>query len=417
MHKLSEELLHFIWKHKLLKPGDLRTVSGKPIKILHVGDHNFHAGPDFFNAKIEIEGIVLAGNLEIHTKSSDWRRHGHASDEAYDQLALHVVYEHDEEVLQNTRHAVEVLELKSYIDESTLEHYQSIERNAAVIPCGQQLHRIETFRFYSWVERMAIERLESKVVVLEALFQNSNHDYSTTFYRWLMRAFGLPVNKVPFEMLATSLPLSLLLRYSNDLLRVECLLLGVAGLLEEETMDKRKLSLINEFSFLSAKHGLVPLSAGIFKFSRMRPPDFPDKRLAQMARLMTMHTDMVTHPHTINDKQTIQRSLQNIGAGEGFINRLIVNAYVPWLFFYGKRLMREDIQRAAIQILESCAAENNAKTRCFTGMQSHVKSALQSQGLLHLYDQYCTRKRCLYCGIAASLLRPAPKASHQKKDS
>lgn len=417
MHKLSEDLLHFIWKHKLLQPGPLQTVSGKPLKILQPGEHNLHAGPDFSNARIDLNGLTLAGNLEIHVRSSDWRKHGHQADPAYNQLVLHVVYENDEVVQQNTDHAVEVLELKDHIASTTLEQYQHLGRSAAVIPCGPQLHRLEHFRFYSWVERMAVERLETKVVAIEELFRQSGNDYTITFYKWLIRAFGLPVNKVPFEALAVALPITLLLRYNDDLIRLEALLLGMAGLLERETDEKRRRTLLNEFAFLTTKHQLVPLPAGIFKFARMRPPDFPDKRLKQMAQLIGHHSAFITHPHAVGDLKTIKTALQAVGAGEGFISRLVINAYVPWLFFYGKRLMHANYQQQALRLLEACAPENNAKTRCFTGMQPQVQTALQSQGLLHLYDQYCVRKRCLYCGIAASLLKPAANDANPPTDS
>ena len=417
MHKLTEDLLHFIWKHKLLQPGHLATVSGKSLRILQTGEHNLHAGPDFFNARIELNGFTLVGNLEIHIRSSDWNKHGHQSDPAYNQLILHVVYEHDVTVQQNVDHGVEVLELKSHIAPSTLEQYQHLGRSAAVIPCGPQLHRLELFRFNSWVERMAVERLETKINALEELFRQSNHDYTVTFYKWLMRAFGLPVNKVPFETLAASMPLTLLLRYNDDPIRVEALLLGMAGLLEKEPIAKKKRVLINEFAFLSSKHQLIPLNEGIFKFARMRPPDFPDKRLRQITQLICFHTSFITHPHEVSEIKGLKTALQSIGAGEGFISRIIINAYVPWLFFYGKRLMHADYQQQALKILEQCAPENNAKTRCFTGMQSHVGSAVQSQGLLHLYDNYCTRKRCLFCGIAASLLKPANLSPNNLTDS
>lgn len=417
MHKLSEDLLHFIWKHKLLKPAPLKTVSGKPLKILHTGEHNLHAGPDFSNARIELNGLTLAGNLEIHVRTSDWRKHGHETDPAYNQLVLHVVYENDAVIQQNTDHAVEVLELKNLIADSTLERYQHLGRSAAVIPCGPQLHRLEPFRFNTWVERMAIERLETKIVAIDELFRQSANDYTVTFYRWLMRAFGLPVNKVPFENLAVVLPITVLLRYNDDLMRLEALLLGMAGLIERESDEKRRRALMNEFAFLSSKHQLLPLHPGIFKFARMRPPDFPDKRLKQMAQLIGQHATFITHPHTLADLKMIKPALQSIGLGEGFISRLIINAYVPWLFFYGKRLMQPNFQQQAIRLLEACAPENNAKTRCFTGMQPHVQTALQSQGLLHLYDQYCVRKRCLYCGIAASLLKPAINDENTATDS
>ena len=93
-----EELLHYAWKHKIYPLGVLYTSDGRPVEIIDAGLQNTNAGPDFFNAKIKIDGTVWVGNVEIHRCSSDWNRHGHHLDPAYESVVLHVVSDLDAEV-------------------------------------------------------------------------------------------------------------------------------------------------------------------------------------------------------------------------------------------------------------------------------------------------------------------------------
>ena len=84
-------LMQYVWEHRLWLQEKMVTNTGLRIRIIDPGVRNTDAGPDFFNAKIEIDGCLLVGNVEIHNRASDWRRHGHNEDEAYDSVVLHVV--------------------------------------------------------------------------------------------------------------------------------------------------------------------------------------------------------------------------------------------------------------------------------------------------------------------------------------
>ncbi len=94
----AEMLLQYLWEHRLWEQCDMHTTDGKRVQVIDPGRRNTDAGPDFFNAKVSIDGKMWAGNIEIHVKSSDWRRHGHHNDSAYDTVILHVVGEADEDV-------------------------------------------------------------------------------------------------------------------------------------------------------------------------------------------------------------------------------------------------------------------------------------------------------------------------------
>lgn len=411
MHKFNEELLQFIWRNKLLKPLPLITVSGKEVFILHPGEWNANAGPDFFNAKIRLENIVLAGNIELHFRSSDWLRHGHQSNKSYDRLVLHVVYEHDLSLDQNVNNQVEVLELKELIDESTIRTYQELLINKNELPCAPQLRNVQEIKFMSWMERMTIERLEEKVKRLEYWFAGYQGDYCQTFFTALLRSFGFGVNSEPFELLARQMPAQLLLKHADDLLCLQALLLGMAGFLNEYHEDPVRQKLQSEFAFLSKKYGLQPLAKELFKFSKMRPANFPDLRLIQLAGLIHSNPGMFVNPHHLHSYKEWKSALATKGKefnnclGSDSIEKIIINAVVPFLFFFSKKIHKEEYADTALTLLSACKMESNHTTRLFASRKNEVRSAATSQAMIHLYDRFCQGKRCLNCGIAANLLK------------
>jgi hypothetical protein len=426
MPNFNEELLQFIWRYKLLKPLPLITKSGKEIIILKQGELNLDAGPDFFNAQIRIHNITLVGNIEIHILSSDWLRHNHQQNKTYDNIILHAVYEHDVELIQNTSNNVEVLELKNLIDEKTLKAYEHLSTSKTKLPCANQLIELNEIKFLSWMERMTIERLEDKVQRIEQLFDFYGNDYLQTFYTCLLRSFGFKVNALPFELLAKQLPIHLLLKHSDHLMQVEALLLGVSGLLDNQFSDKYIQTLQNEFEHLKNKYSLIPLEKEIFKFSKMRPANFPTIRLAQLAQLIHCHTQLFSKPHLLKNYSDLMKALEikpqgywkdhyrldgqvtssELTFGKGSAESVIINAFAPFFFFYSKKLVKPEYTEACIDLLNKCKMESNAKTKLFDAKKSSLVNAAGSQGIIHLYDNYCVARKCLKCAIAAGILNP-----------
>ncbi len=422
---IREDLLQFIWLHKLLKPLPLITTSGKELRVLKTGELNRDSGPDFFNARIEIENLVLAGNIEIHVNSSDWLKHKHQKDNGYDNIILHVVYSHDKEVEQNTRFNVEVLELKKLISEETLRKYEAFSTSKNELACANQLSDCDDFHTTSWLDRVLVERIEKKEKAINDLFNSVNGNYIQTFFTLLLKGFGYKVNAGAFEILGRKIPSSLILRHANDLKQTEAMLLGMAGLLDESFEEKYVKELQNEFEFLKQKYSLVPIPKKLLKYSRMRPSNFPDLRLAQFAALLHHHPDFFQAPYlysTNNDLKHIfniriseyWKNHYRLGLfaktltgtlGKASIDLLFINAIVPFLFFYGNKLNKPELKEHAISLLEHCAFENNQKTRLFMAKDKLLVSAAQSQACIQLYDQYCSKKRCLDCGIATSILK------------
>ncbi len=425
MLKFNEELLQFLWQHKLLKPLPLITVSGKEITIVKNGELNKDSGPDFFNAQIKIENVTLVGNIEVHIKTSDWLKHKHQEDKNYDTIILHVVYEHDTDLAQNKNNNVEVLELKNLIAENTIESYTKLSTSKEKIPCSNQLATLNDLKFISWLQRMTIERLEGKVKLIEEHFKSVNGDYAQTFYVMLLRNFGFKVNNLPFELLSKNLPITTLLKHSDNLLQLEAILLGTSGLLNDQFEDKYIRQLQNEYDYLKNKYQIIPLNKEVFKFSKLRPANFPTIRLAQFARLINSKPGLFIAPYDFSNYEEIVLAFKinldgywknhynmdgnvtskDLTLGLTSIESLIINTFAPFYFFYSKRTGKEEMGHLAIELLNKCDFEQNVKTKLFLNKKAVLKTAADSQGTIHLFDNYCSKKACLKCGVAAALLK------------
>lgn len=422
---MNEALLHTIWKYRLLQQDEFTGTRGENIRVLAVGEHNHDSGPDFFNAKISINGIFLAGNVEIHIKTSDWLRHNHQHDKAYNNLVLHVVYEHDTELQQNKEFNVSVLELKSFVGDSLINAYRELERSPQVIPCGKSLASVPAGHWNSWLDKLAVERLERKASYAAHLFEYSGNDLEETLYILLCRNFGFKINHEAFELLAKSLPYNILKRYADNILRLEALLFGVAGLLDEPFEDSYPRLLQNEFELLRHKHGLIPLRKEIWKFSKTRPVNFPTIRLSQLAHLFFKSRSLY---HLLEDYPGIS-TLQDFfqvetheywethfkfdvpshraarPLGKTAFQSIVINTVVPFVYFRYTGSGQQALKDYAIELLGGLEAEANKKTNLFTGLGRKAAHALGSQAQTELYDVFCSKKACLHCNVAEFLLK------------
>jgi len=427
MLRFNEELLQFIWRYKLLKPVSLVTCSGNELLVLRPGDLNVDAGPDFFNAQIRLNTITLVGNIELHIRTSDWLKHNHQQNRSYDNIILHVVYEHDVELEQNTNNNVEVLELKNFIDDKTLQVYEHLSTTKSRLPCAAQLAQVNDLKFVSWMERMTIERLEEKVKRIGEYYHLFKGDYSQTFYTCLLRNFGFKVNGLPFELIAKQLPLHLLLRHTDNPVQLEALLLGMSGLLENQFEDKYIRGLQNEFDHLKNKYRLTPLQKELFKFSKLRPANFPTIRLVQFAGLVYSNPGIFISPHKTKSYKELMNALKIepdgywknhykadgkrtekvVSFGAASAENLIINTFAPFFFFYAKKIAKPEYTQATMELLNNCRAESNTKTRLFAQRKDDLSNAAASQAIINLYDNYCASRKCLKCGIAAAILNPS----------
>lgn len=419
---LNEKLLSAIWRFKIFSRYPLATISGKKVEIIHTGELNRNSGPDFLNAKIKIDDILWAGNIELHLKTSDFLKHKHQNDKNYQSLILHVVYDHDTDLqLPNT---TEIIELKNFVSENTLRQYADLVNDQHTPACLNLWNTLDDFIIQNWLERIAIERLEKKFHQVLAYFEKTK-DYQETFYRLFCRHLGFKVNNDAFEKLAERLPLKILLKHTDRLDILEALIYGTAGFLNRHYKDKYLSSLQNEFEFLKKKYGIESIEPHWWKFARMRPSNFPSLRLHQLA-LMLHHLPQMFHDPALfysNWKNTEKLHLSPQGYfanhltfeedkfvnksytfGDTAVQHILINVAVPYLFFYGKMTGDERYSSMALNYLEQIPAENNSVLRKFDAHKKYIVSALQSQALLELYPAYCEQKRCDECNIGIKIL-------------
>jgi len=422
---MTEALLHTIWKYKLLGQTEFTGTKNETIHVVSIGDHNRDSGPDFFNSKIRINNVLLAGNVEIHIKTSDWLKHKHQNNKAYNNLVLHVVYEHDTGLPQNEAFNVSVLELKSYIKPALLQQYHDIQFSKQVIPCGTSIALVPDFNWKAWLDRLAITRLEDKAGYIDHLFKFSKQDLDETLYILLCKNFGFKINNDAFELLAKSLPYRTLKKYADNALRVEALLFGVAGFLDEPFEDAYPKLLQNEYELLKNKHGLISLKKEVWKFSKTRPVNFPTVRLSQLACLIlksrSLYHFLESRPGITELKQFFNVETQaywrthftfdslseesNKPLGDVAFNSIIINTVVPFLFFISKNSLGEVISDYALGLLTQLNPEVNRKTKEYSTLGMKAGNALESQAQIQLYDMLCSKKACLHCNVAEFLLK------------
>lgn len=422
---MNEALLHTIWKYKLTGTVDYIGTKQEAIKIISIGEHNQNSGPDFFNSKVEINGLLLVGNLEIHVKTSDWLKHNHQFDKAYDNLVLHVVFEHDVELSQNEHYNVSVLELKKYIKTSLLNQYQYIESSKQKIPCGKSITTVSSLVWKSWLDRLAVSRIEDKTNYISAIFNSVQHNLEETLFILLCRNFGFKINNDAFELLAKSTPYSILKKHADQPFQLEAMLFGNAGFLDDLFKEKYPMSLQNEFEFLKHKYNFTPLKKEIWKFSKTRPSNFPTIRISQLVCLIskqqslyhfiekqptltqlknyfTIETNVYFKSHYKFDSPVMECSKH---IGDSAFYNVVINTIVPFLFFVSKQNCNLDLQDYAFDLLEQIPPEINSKVKSFTTLGVVPVSALETQAMIKLHDSYCSIKSCLNCHVAEYLLK------------
>jgi len=421
---MKEDFVVYLWTFSLFDHKKLISTDGQSIEIIERGQRNDSSGPDFFNAKIKIDGTLWAGNVEIHTKSSEWLKHNHQKDKAYDNVILHVVWEADIPIKDSNGEHIVALELAGRIAPALYNKYKLLISSSSKIPCQTQLDKIDEFTWLEWKERLLVERLIEKSSILKKIHDASHGDWNQTFFTALCRSFGMKLNQEPFEKLARLTPIKLLEKHKNNLRQLEALLLGQAGFLDEEFSDAYPLELKKIYSFLKKKYELTGVEKHHWKHGGLRPPNFPTIRLAQLAMLIHSSEFLFTKLIDVKNKQDIfklftfqpssywdthyvlekesAKSIKKIGIT--FINSIIINLMAPIFFLYGDERGEEGIKEKAINILRELGPEKNNITDQWKKVNVPMENASDSQALIQLYNIYCKDKKCLKCKIGAKLL-------------
>lgn len=424
---MKEDFLHYLWKFQKFYGEDLYTSAREKVEVISTGQHNGSSGPDFFNARLRIGGQLWAGNVEIHLKASDWYVHHHEKDMAYDNVILHVVWEDDMPVFRKDNSVIPVLELKEVVPETVCRNYSGLLKGSYdFINCEKGVGKVDPFLRDNYLERLFFERLEQKSRTVFRDLESSRNDWEAVFFKNLMKNFGLKVNGESFRSIADSISYNTVRKVQGDLLQLEALLFGQAGLLENtETPDSYTGALSREYAYLKKKYQLS--GAGILRplFHKLRPPNFPTLRLSQMANLYFEQRKLFAAAMEAGDIREFYDLFGSTASGYwdrhyvfgkvsgkkrpkaltgSFIDLLVINTVIPVKFCHARQT-GQDANAVILEIMEGLKPEKNRVTDGFAATGTAARNAGESQALLQLYNTYCSKNKCLECTIGHQLLK------------
>jgi len=422
---MKENLLHFVWKLKLFSGAQLKSTKGEIIEIISAGTANLNAGPDFLNAKLVINNQLWAGNVEIHLNSSDWYIHNHEIDENYDSVILHVVWEHSVDVFRKSNQPIATLELKNYISKELLDNYQQLfSKNKNWINCEKDITSVDSFILTNWLERLYVERLENKSEQIQNTVNKLNNNWEAALFVLLAKNFGLKINSEAFMNFANSFDFSIVRKVCGNLVHMEALFFGQAGMLSKDYESEYFENLKKEYHFLQVKFQLTPISNGQIHFFRLRPNNFPTIRLSQLAMVYHSHqnlfskiveTEDIKEFYELFDLATYnywethftfenasKKSIKKIT--KPFIDLLLINTIIPLKFLYLKSLGKNDIS-SVLTIIANIKPEKNEIISKFDELNIKSKTAFETQALLQLKNEYCSKQLCLNCAVGKELLK------------
>jgi len=421
---MNEQFLHHLWKFRLLT-NDLLTADGEEVVVLHPGQHNRDSGPDFLNARIRIGKTLWAGNVECHVRSSDWLRHKHQDDEAYQNIILHVVYESDKIIRRSNGEMIPEVALKGRFNALLYERYRDMMENMNWIPCEKLMDEVHPLIVRSMLERLLVERLEEKEGHILQTYQACNNDWEEAFYFMLARNFGFRLNSGPFELLAKSLPFKVLSRHRDDIFQIEALLYGQAGMLKKKYHDEYPRKLAKEYRFLQKKYALKPIDPHLWKFLRLRPSNFPTIRISQFSCLLCQSQGLFSEvissqqlydlrnlfdlkcseywtSHYIFDRKSVSITKR---IGVKTVDLLLINTVIPFIFVYGMSKDNPGLKERALDFLTKLPAEENSISNQWRHLGIKMDCAFSSQAMMELKEHYCDQKRCLDCKIGHAILK------------
>jgi hypothetical protein len=423
---MTEDFLHYVWEQGLYDTQSLTGVNGESIEVVSPGTRNTDSGPDYFNALIRIDDTLWAGNVEIHRNSSDWMRHQHQDDLAYDSVVLHVVGRHDLVILRSD--GKRIPELALTFPEQLLVRYEQLLASRTWIPCQNNFHAVDPFMLKIGFNRLMVERLQEKTAEIHERLEVNLSDWNETFYQFLARNFGFKINALPFELLAKSLSWKILSKHADHLFQLEALLFGQSGLLNEALIgDDYFLQLREEYGFLYKKYGLRPIAGHLWKFLRLRPVNFPTLRIAQLAALMARNRDILPAVLEAGNPDEIARLFEVKASdywdrhykfnypsrkcvkhlGVDSVNNLMVNTIIPFLFVFGEQNNKPILKDRALEWLERLPAESNSVVTGWESLGVQPQSAFETQALLQLKNRYCAVKKCIKCHVGNKIIRGA----------
>lgn len=423
----KEDLLHYLWKYQLFITPDLKTKSGKSLHILRQGMLQTNAGPDFIQAKIQIDQIILAGTIEVHVQEGEWIQHKHHLDASYNTVVLHVVWEskNNYTYLENQQ-PIEVLTLQDKVDERLLARYATLMNTITEVPCAKLYKPIHPSLLHCFLQELCVERLERKVITIYRLLETTNNDWNQVVFMQLARYMGSSINNETLQQLAYSIPMQIIHKNYDQPSIIEAILFGQSGLLRAYHTDEYPTTLYREYQYQKRLHSLEGMNASSWKYARLRPASFPNIRIAQLAALVSSGKWSIELLVSIDSysafKQLFEVPIHSYwcshydfekergtpfepSIGEASIITLYINFFVPLLFAYGKETDNEEICERAFVLLEQVPFEKNKITAAFPFLTVERRCAADSQALIELRTNYCATSRCLDCAIGNEILK------------
>lgn len=424
--------MQYVWQFRLWPAADMRTVDGERIDVIDPGTLNKDSGPDFFNAKLVIGGQLWSGNVEMHVRASDWARHGHDKDRAYDSVVLHVVEIDDAPVHRPDGRRIPQMVMACARDFAARYH-SMVNDPSRELPCGLEIADVPRLHLADWLTALGHERLQLKADRVAALAKACNGGWADAVYVTLARALGFGTNSEPFELLARTTPLKILLKHSDSLLSVEALLFGQAGLLPADAggADFYVKRMAEEYAFLSVKYGLRPSAGCSWKMARMRPANFPHRRIAALAAMV--HGGFTAAGRVLGcESEADARGIFDFELTGYWARRyafgapsapgvrafsaasasvLIINVVAPVMYAYGEYAGDFRRQERAVELLQSLKPERNGIVDIFSRAGVRADDAFATQALIQLRKEYCLGRKCLFCRVGHRLLSQKAKAN------
>lgn len=408
-----EKLIQYVWKHKLFPLKQLTTTDGKVLEVINPGQQNFDAGPDFYNAKVKIDDTLWVGNVEIHEKSSDWHLHGHDTDKAYNNVILHVAESVNCEVKTESGECLPQLELP--IPQKVVSNYNELLQADRYPPCYKIIPSLPELIIHGWMNSLQVERLEEKTHRIFTIADRCNGDWEKTYFCTLARNYGFGINGDAFETWSLNLPLGSVAHHCDDLFQIEAIFLGQAGLLDDynskyKIQQKEFDKLKREYTYLRHKFSLEPIDKCLWKYLRLRPNNFPNIKILQLASLYfdkKANLSVMLDCKSIKDVRGLYKShsAKTVKLTDSSVDLLIINTIVPMLFAYGRHVGKEEYCTRAFEFYDRLKAEDNHMIRMWTECGLEVHSAGDSQALIQLKKEYCDKHECLRCRIGYEYLK------------
>ena len=421
---MKEDFLHYVWQYKKFDFSNLKTAQNENLTIINSGFYSQLAGPDFFNAQIQIDSQKWAGNVEIHVKSSDWYVHNHEKDANYDSVILHVVWQHDTPIFRKDNSEIAVLEIQQYVLDKELDNYNKLATSKSWIYCENEIASTDNFVFKNWLERLFFERLERKMFPINQLLLQTGNNWEAVLFAMLAKNFGLNTNGDIFLKIANSIPFAIIRKESFEAENLEALLLGRANLLNDSKQDLYYNEMQQRYNYIKVKHQLTDVFINEVQFFKHRPDNFPTIRLVQLAQLYHLQQNLFSQLITIRSAEECYK-LFNVNVSvywethyqfdkispkkrkalsKAFIDLLLINTIIPLQFAYQKSQGKE-ISEDIMTLLSKIAPEKNAILDKFALFDVKSSNAFETQALLQLKNEYCNYKKCLQCAVGLNLLK------------